>query len=148
MICPLTDEPQCQSCCEKCMYYVPTRENTCVFKIEISPIEFAKEKGMSVDDMHKQASVIKEGIILLDYADYCVTNVPKETVVTNAATEAVNNNPLLRSLGISPELLQRMCNTSVWKDYKRKRNLNTKLSSVMPISKAEYLSILDEKENL
>lgn len=147
--CPLTGGEYTKSACASCMYHVPARESPCVFTVDLSAIEFARLKGVTVDEMHEAAKRIKDGLILCNYAEFCQTNTATEEPFISAS-KVYEDNPILSELSISESTFQRMCNAENWKAFKSKFNgiENIKISSILPIKKREYLSITSERKLL
>lgn len=147
--CPLTGGEYKKSACNSCMYHVPAREPPCVFTVDLSALEFARLKGVTVDEMHEAAKRIKDGLILCNYAEFCQTNTAAEEPFISAS-KVYGDNPILSELSISESTFQRMCNAENWKAFKSKFNgiENTKISSILPIKKREYLSITSERKLL
>lgn len=149
MTCPLTNRPKQEEVCQRCMYYALNKDPPCLFNLDLSDIEFAQAKGVSIEEMHQSANRLKMGILLAYYSDYCRNLNTPDTFVGRAVTEVFAKYPTLSLVGCTPALLQTMCDKSVWEAFKKSFDLQTaKLGSLLGIKKSEYSVILLEKDFL
>lgn len=149
MNCPLTNRPKQEEVCQRCMYYALNKDPPCLFNLDLSDIEFAQAKGVSIEEMHQSANRLKLGIMLAYYSDYCRNLNKPDTFVGRAAIDTYARHPTLSLVGCTPALLQTMCDKSVWEAFKKSFDLQTaKLGSLLGIKKSEYSVILLEKDFL